>query len=40
MRGLRGATYRVMQATDWYATVGDLDWWASRRAWTRWFAKR
>jgi predicted deacylase len=27
VRGLRGATYRVMQATDWYATVGDLDDW-------------
>jgi predicted deacylase len=25
--GLRGASYRVMQATDWYATVGDLDDW-------------
>jgi carboxypeptidase T len=24
---LQGATYRVMQATDWYATVGDLDDW-------------
>jgi carboxypeptidase T len=23
----RGARYRVMQATDWYATVGDLDDW-------------
>jgi hypothetical protein len=27
VRGLRGATYRVMQATDWYSTVGDLDDW-------------
>jgi predicted deacylase len=26
-RGLRGATYRVMQATDWYSTVGDMDDW-------------
>jgi predicted deacylase len=25
--GLRGATYRVMQATDWYSTVGDMDDW-------------
>jgi carboxypeptidase T len=24
---LRGASYRVMQATDWYATVGDMDDW-------------
>jgi predicted deacylase len=24
---LGGATYRVMQATDWYSTVGDLDDW-------------
>jgi carboxypeptidase T len=24
---LRGATYRVMQARDWYSTVGDLDDW-------------
>jgi carboxypeptidase T len=24
---LRGASYRVMQATDWYSTVGDLDDW-------------
>jgi predicted deacylase len=24
---LRGATYRVMQATDWYSTVGDMDDW-------------
>jgi predicted deacylase len=24
---LQGTTYRVMQATDWYATVGDLDDW-------------
>jgi predicted deacylase len=27
VRGLRGARYRVMQATDWYSTVGDLDDW-------------
>jgi murein tripeptide amidase MpaA len=27
VRGMRIATYRVMQATDWYATVGDLDDW-------------
>ena len=27
VRGLGGASYRVMQATDWYATVGDLDDW-------------
>jgi carboxypeptidase T len=26
-RSLRGATYRVMQATDWYSTVGDMDDW-------------
>jgi carboxypeptidase T len=24
---LRGVEYRVMQATDWYSTVGDLDDW-------------
>ncbi|MGH7297325.1 MAG: M14 family metallopeptidase, partial [Polyangiaceae bacterium] len=24
---VRGARYRVMQATDWYATVGDMDDW-------------
>jgi len=24
---LRGASYRTMQATDWYATVGDMDDW-------------
>jgi predicted deacylase len=24
---LRGARYRVMQATDWYSTVGDMDDW-------------
>jgi carboxypeptidase T len=24
---MRGAAYRVMQATDWYSTVGDLDDW-------------
>jgi predicted deacylase len=27
VRGLRGATYRVMQATEWYSTVGDMDDW-------------
>jgi carboxypeptidase T len=27
VRELRGASYRVMQATEWYATVGDLDDW-------------
>ncbi|HZU83923.1 MAG TPA: M14 family metallopeptidase [Polyangiaceae bacterium] len=27
VRALRGATYRVMQATQWYSTVGDLDDW-------------
>jgi hypothetical protein len=26
-REVRGATYRTMQATDWYSTVGDLDDW-------------
>jgi carboxypeptidase T len=26
-QSLRGATYRVMQATDWYSTVGDMDDW-------------
>jgi murein tripeptide amidase MpaA len=26
-RALEGATYRVMQATDWYSTVGDMDDW-------------
>jgi predicted deacylase len=26
-RALTGATYRVMQATDWYSTVGDMDDW-------------
>ena len=26
-RTMRGATYRVLQATDWYATVGDMDDW-------------
>jgi predicted deacylase len=26
-RSLRGAQYRVMQATDWYSTVGDMDDW-------------
>jgi murein tripeptide amidase MpaA len=26
-RSLRGVTYRVMQATDWYSTVGDMDDW-------------
>jgi predicted deacylase len=26
-RGLRRATYRVMQATEWYPTVGDMDDW-------------
>jgi predicted deacylase len=26
-RGLSGTTYRVMQATDWYSTVGDMDDW-------------
>jgi predicted deacylase len=25
--GLRDASYRVMQATEWYSTVGDLDDW-------------
>jgi carboxypeptidase T len=27
VRGLRGPEYRVMQATEWYATVGDMDDW-------------
>jgi hypothetical protein len=27
VRALRGARYRVMQATEWYSTVGDLDDW-------------
>jgi predicted deacylase len=27
LEALRGASYRVMQATEWYATVGDLDDW-------------
>jgi predicted deacylase len=27
VQGLRGPQYRVMQATDWYATVGDMDDW-------------
>lgn len=27
VEALRGASYRVMQATDWYSTVGDLDDW-------------
>jgi carboxypeptidase T len=27
VRGLRRPSYRVMQATDWYTTVGDLDDW-------------
>jgi len=27
VQALRGASYRVMQATDWYSTVGDLDDW-------------
>ncbi len=27
VRALRGPEYRVMQATDWYATVGDMDDW-------------
>lgn len=26
-QSLRGVTYRVMQATDWYSTVGDMDDW-------------
>jgi predicted deacylase len=26
-RSLRGIEYRVMQATDWYSTVGDMDDW-------------
>jgi predicted deacylase len=30
-RALRGAEYRVMQATDWYATVGDMDDWLDAR---------
>jgi predicted deacylase len=30
-RGLRGAEYRVMQATDWYSTVGDMDDWLDAR---------
>jgi carboxypeptidase T len=25
--GLRGASYRVMQATQWYSTIGDMDDW-------------
>jgi predicted deacylase len=27
VKALRGPEYRVMQATDWYATVGDMDDW-------------
>jgi predicted deacylase len=27
VHALRGASYRVMQATEWYSTVGDLDDW-------------
>ena len=27
VRALRGPDYRVMQATDWYATIGDMDDW-------------
>jgi hypothetical protein len=27
LTNLRGASYRVMQATDWYPTVGDMDDW-------------
>ena len=27
VQGLRGATYQMMQATDWYSTVGDMDDW-------------
>jgi predicted deacylase len=27
VKGLQGPQYRVMQATDWYATVGDMDDW-------------
>lgn len=27
VQGLRGLEYRVMQATDWYSTVGDMDDW-------------
>jgi hypothetical protein len=27
MGGLRGATYRMMQATEWYPTIGDMDDW-------------
>jgi predicted deacylase len=27
VKGLRRPEYRVMQATDWYATVGDMDDW-------------
>jgi hypothetical protein len=27
VKGLRGPEYSVMQATDWYATIGDMDDW-------------
>jgi carboxypeptidase T len=27
LSAIRGASYRVMQATDWYSTVGDMDDW-------------